>query len=57
MDKSFIIIKKNNIQDDIKLIILFKSLLSEFDKQKIYILANQNIKLKKATTFLANNKV
>lgn len=34
-----------------------ESLLPEFDKQKAYILVNQNITLKEAATFLANNKV
>lgn len=52
-----IIEKRYNIWDDIKLILLFESLLSEFNQRKAYILVNQNIISKEKAIFLANNEV
>lgn len=58
IDKLLAVIeKKHSIWDNVKLVLLFKSLLLEFDQQKAYIQVNQNIILREATTFLANNKV
>lgn len=49
--------EKHNVWDNIKLVLLFKNLSLKFDQQQAYILANQNIILKKVVSFLANNKV
>lgn len=48
--------KRYNVQDDMKLVLLLKSLSPKFDQQKTYILANQNTTLKKAATSLAGNE-
>ncbi len=47
----------HDVWDDVKLVLLFESLPSEFDKRKAYTLANQNITLKEARTSLASNEV
>ena len=47
----------HDVWDDVKLVLLLESLPPEFDQWKAYILANQNITLKEAATFLASNAV
>ena len=47
----------HDIWDDMKLILFFKSLSQEFDQQKAYILASQNITLRKIATSFASNEV
>lgn len=58
IDRLFAVVeKKYNVWNNVKLVLLLETLLSEFDLQKVYILGNQNITLKKTTTSWVTNKV
>lgn len=58
INKLFAVVEeKHDVQDYIKLVLLFESFSPEFNQWKGYILINQNITLKKVVTFLASNEV
>lgn len=49
--------ERYDVLDNIKLVLFVESFLPEFDQQKAYILANQNITLKKTIISLTSNEV
>lgn len=58
IDRLFAIVEEEyDIQDNLKLVLVLKSLLIEFDQQKVYTVANPNITLKETKTSLASNEV